>query len=306
MGLKHEIDHWVTSIFGERNPDLIDHLWAVLSLALVPMAWGILSLAFARLRRASSVCLPAGAQYSRIAVGTVNPCKVGAVKATLGKYPEVAGSEPAVVPCAVSSGISEQPLGLEETARGARNRAAAAHTLGLRLEPPAERLLALGIESGLFALDGNHYDVCVVSAFDGTTHHLGLSCAFAIPPAILHHVLEEGRDLSQACNAAGVTSDTRLGEHGGLIGILSDGRLTREAYTVQAIETALFFPVPSLYLPCTFPVPSPGASDRDGPLLRGARRQAGVRRRAAAAERAPSRQEPRLGPGEEVGARPQS
>jgi non-canonical (house-cleaning) NTP pyrophosphatase len=69
---------------------------------------------------------------------------------------------------------------------------------------------------------------------------VGLSCAFQIPPPIMSHV-REGLDLSQACNAAMITNDPKLGDHGGLIGLLSSNRLTRKDYTVQAVETALFF-----------------------------------------------------------------
>ena len=136
------------------------------------------------------------------------------------------------------------------TARGAKNRglrraAALPSSRRPRLWPRrrrAARILGLGIESGLFQLDGATFDVCVVSAFDGQSHHLGLSCAFEIPKPILRHVLGPERcDLSQACNRSGITSDPKLGEHGGLIGLLSSSRLTREAYTLQAISTAVFF-----------------------------------------------------------------
>ena len=61
-------------------------------------------------------------------------------------------------------------------------------------------------------------------------------------PQILRHVLGPERcDLSQACNRSGITSDPKLGEHGGLIAILSAERVTRLDYTVQAITMALFF-----------------------------------------------------------------
>lgn len=36
-----------------------------------------------------------------------------------------------------------------------------------------------------------------MSAFDGIRHHLGLSCAFEIPSAILSFVFEDKLDLSQ-------------------------------------------------------------------------------------------------------------
>jgi non-canonical (house-cleaning) NTP pyrophosphatase len=38
-----------------------------------------------------------------------------------------------------------------------------------------------------------------------------------------------------------ITTDPKIGEHGGLIGLLSSSRITREEYTVQALNTALFF-----------------------------------------------------------------
>ena len=73
-----------------------------------------------------------------------------------------------------------------------------------------------------------------------------MSCAFEIPKAIMTHVLgtaaeggSPGMDLAKACNASGITSDPRLGENGGLIGILTRDRVTRGAYTRQAISMAL-------------------------------------------------------------------
>jgi len=209
--------------------------------------------------------------FGAVAVGTTNPCKLSAVRAALARYPEVAAArgtgtgaetERGWSAHKVASGVSEQPMSLEETARGARNRAAAAHAAAVEMHAGARvpraggsattsaaaadgPVLALGIESGLFALeyDGRrrYYDVCVVSAYDGARHHLGLSCAFEIPQPILRHVLEEGMDLSQACNVSAITTDPKIGEHGGLIGLLSSSRITREEYTVQALNTALFF-----------------------------------------------------------------
>ena len=47
------------------------------------------------------------------------------------------------------------------------------------------------------------FDVCVTMATrDGETFNMGMSCAFEIPPGVMRFV-HEGKDLSQACNAAG-------------------------------------------------------------------------------------------------------
>ena len=185
------------------------------------------------------------AAFGAVAIGTTNACKVAAARRALAMYPEVyAGTPRTLYQYSVPSGVDDQPIGMEVTARGARNRAYEAyHHERHRASVGAmhARLLGVGIESGLFALDGRYYDVCIVSAYDGTTHHYGLSCAFQIPPRILKYVTNHGKDLSQACRLSGISSDPKLGEHGGLIGLLSSNRLTREDYTLQALETALFF-----------------------------------------------------------------
>jgi len=184
---------------------------------------------------------PSAGLYSRVGVGTLNPCKLGAVRHALALYPEVGGLSAQVVPCAVGSGVSEQPMGLDETSRGAKQRASAAHAAAAA-EGGGGLVLGVGIESGLFELDGAYFDVCVVSAYDGSAHHLGLSCAFEVPPAVARALFSKaGMDLSKASNDAGVSSDPKLGEHGGLIGCLSGMAITREEYTVQAVRTALFF-----------------------------------------------------------------
>ena len=59
---------------------------------------------------------------------------------------------------------------LEETKRGAKNRANAARRAAMHDDDRRGPLLGIGIESGLFALDGKHLDVCVVAAYDGQRH----------------------------------------------------------------------------------------------------------------------------------------
>ena len=48
-------------------------------------------------------------------------------------------------------------------------------------------------------------------------------------------------EMAVACNRAGISSDPRIGEHAGLIGVLSRNRTTRADYTLQAVEMALVF-----------------------------------------------------------------
>ena len=79
------------------------------------------------------------------------------------------------------------------------------------------------------------------STTDGINFNQGMSCAFEIPPGVVKFVVENGMDLSQASNAAGLTTNPRLGEAEGLIGILSQGRVTRQQYTEQAVQMSLMF-----------------------------------------------------------------
>jgi len=186
-----------------------------------------------------------------IVCGSKNPCKIAAVEQAVAQYKGVRG----VVSYAAMSGVPDQPIGLSTIIRGAQNRAIAA------FKKAAAADISLGIESGLFSLqDPNYsennedsssknkkesvhqhqlYDICIVSAFDGHQHHLGLSCAFEIPAHVRRQVVDNGLDLSAAANASGLSSDPYIGQNEGLISILTRRRLTRKEYTIQAIHMAL-------------------------------------------------------------------
>ena len=190
-------------------------------------------------------------RFDRVAVGSANPCKLDAVARVLETHALLAAPA-AITGHAVSSGVRDQPMGLGMTVHGAYNRAEAALK---GVDAPGapgvsiERRLAVGIESGLFELDtvrgaAHHLDVCVACvlsvAADGTNRcSYGLSCAFPIPPALMRLVIDGGLELSAACVASQITDDARIGERGGLIGVLTDGRVTRGDYTAQAVEMAL-------------------------------------------------------------------
>ena len=60
----------------------------------------------------------------RIHVGSTNEVKVGAVREVSAEYPCIAGAE--IVGVEAASGVADQPKTLDETIRGAINRAKAA------------------------------------------------------------------------------------------------------------------------------------------------------------------------------------
>lgn len=169
-----------------------------------------------------------------IAIGTTNPIKIQAVEEVLRNYLQFQQAN--IQSFSAPSEISEQPLSLEETILGAKNRARNA------FNACSSCSYSFGIESGLFEANGTatgYLEACICCIYDGTNFYTGLSCGFEIPPHILSLVLDKKRDLSQACYESGITSNAKLGASEGLIGLLSGGRITRKEYTKQCITTAL-------------------------------------------------------------------
>ncbi|MBN2566861.1 inosine/xanthosine triphosphatase [Candidatus Woesearchaeota archaeon] len=169
----------------------------------------------------------------RIAVGSRNPAKLEAVRESLQGYPALRDAE--VVGVVVGSDVSEQPMSLDETMRGAMNRAEKAFALG----PCA---LAVGIESGLVHIPNTksgYMNVGVVSFFDGKRHHLGLGPGFEYPPDVIRLVLKDGIDINQAYFRLGLSGKEKVGSEEGAIGLLTKGRLPRKEYVKIAVMMAL-------------------------------------------------------------------
>lgn len=169
----------------------------------------------------------------KIAIGSTNPVKVQALEEALQGSHLFPKSQ--VHSCNVPSGISPQPMSLEETIQGAKNRAKNAFG-------SSSPHLAFGIESGLCQAPGTksgYLEACVCCIYNGTHYHTGLSCGFEVPPQLLTLILEHKMELAQACFHSGVSSNPNLGAAEGLIGLLTKGRITRKEYTKQAILMAL-------------------------------------------------------------------
>lgn len=169
-----------------------------------------------------------------LAVGSTNAPKVQAVQEVLKDYHFLANAR--IVPVGVQSGVSNQPLSLEETILGAKNRAAKS------FQECEGCHLSFGIESGLMQATGSQtgfLNVCVCSIYNGKNHHIGLSTGFEVPLPILKLVLGKKMDLNQACYHAGITQKEQVGAEEGLIGILTNGRVGRQQYSKECIVTAL-------------------------------------------------------------------
>jgi inosine/xanthosine triphosphatase len=167
-----------------------------------------------------------------IVVGSTNKAKVEAVQEIIRDYPHLALAQ--VRGLGTISGVSDQPKSLLETITGAMNRS---HSVYDGAD------YSIGIESGLMEVPhskSGYMDICVCAIYDGTEFHLGISSAWEFPdPKVTALMIEEGLDMSQAINKAGLTTNLNIGTEEGAIGILTKGRIDRKEYTKQALRTAL-------------------------------------------------------------------
>ena len=168
----------------------------------------------------------------KIKIGTKNKAKVESVVEIIREYPHLANSE--VEGVDVSSGVSDQPLSLEETINGAINRAKNSFD---------DCDYGIGLESGWMSVPktkSGYMDVCVCAIYDGKECHLGLSSAWEFPnKEVTNLIIKEGLDTTQAINKAGMTTNENIGSEEGAVGLLTKGRMTRKEYTKQALRTAL-------------------------------------------------------------------
>lgn len=167
----------------------------------------------------------------KITVASKNPQKVNAVKEIITDYPLL--KDAVVLSVSVPSGVSEQPLSLDELIRGAINRAKAAFN---------DTDLSIGLESGFMNVPYTKtgmMDLCACAIYDGKEIHLGLSSAFEAPIKVAKLIKEKGMTFGEAVKEAELTAHPNVGYEEGAIGILTNGRLTRLSYTKQAVVTAL-------------------------------------------------------------------
>ena len=164
----------------------------------------------------------------KIFVGSKNLNKVDAVKEIILDYNFLKGLE--VFGKEVSSQVSDQPISIEETIKGAKNRA---------LNSYEDGSYSFGLEDGLMRieeLESKYLNVCVCAIYNGKSFYIGFSSAFENPKEIIDIILNENVDMGEAYKKLG---HENLGLREGAIGLLTKGRLNRKEYTKQAIRTAL-------------------------------------------------------------------
>jgi inosine/xanthosine triphosphatase len=167
----------------------------------------------------------------KIGVGSKNETKVNAVKELLADYPMFKNAE--IIPIAVKVEQFGHPKNLEETVRGAVDRAQQAYV---------GNDYGIGIEGGLMIVPqtkSGYMEVAACAIFDGKQIHLGLSQACEWPKGVTEAILHKGLDGSQAMKVLGHTQHEKLGEKEGMIGIYSKGRTNRTEFNKGALMMAL-------------------------------------------------------------------
>ena len=170
----------------------------------------------------------------RVCVGSTNENKINAVRETIRNYDFLAGAD--VVAANVNSGVAEQPKSINETIRGAMNRAKAAFS------SCKDCNYGFGLEDGLMEVANTKTDYMNVGAcaiYDGKNFHIGLSSAYEYPHEVTRLVVEEGLDINQAFFKAGLTKNPKIGNAEGAVSILTHGRVNRKEYAKQSIVMAL-------------------------------------------------------------------
>jgi inosine/xanthosine triphosphatase len=162
-----------------------------------------------------------------IAVGSTNPVKLGAVRAVLGAAAPLAKIEA----IAVASTVPDQPVGDDETIRGAVARATAARAaLGAEL--------GVGIEGGVVEQPDGTMRTCAWAAVVDAHGRTGVggSLSMTLPSAVAA-MIREGIELGVAMDRLVGAHDTKRGR--GAVGILTAGLVDRQRAYEAIVAYAL-------------------------------------------------------------------
>jgi inosine/xanthosine triphosphatase len=162
-----------------------------------------------------------------VAVGTKNPAKVEGIRLGFAKYfPDVQ-----LRPVDSAAVAKAQPRGLDEMAAGATARAKFALS-------KVGGDFGVGVEAGIFSVGDVFFDNQVAAVADPSGKvSLGHSAGFPLPRADIEKLFEEGKELERW--AEKVSGIDEVGDKGGLIHFLTNGKMSRTDLTEQCVVTAL-------------------------------------------------------------------
>lgn len=162
----------------------------------------------------------------KIAIGSTNPVKQQASIAVLSiQFPDAMFET-----VSVDSGVSDQPMGDEETRRGAMNRAHAALQV-------LQADMAVGLEGGVQETEFGMF-TCAWCAIVDVKSQIGVGGSSCIQlPQLVADDVRQGDELGVAMDRFSGDTNTKHGL--GAIGVLTDGLLTRQSAYEHLIKLAL-------------------------------------------------------------------
>ena len=186
-----------------------------------------------------------------ISIGTRSQPKISAICSAFSRYPELCFHESDVLQFVILpankrgtaqgnsidqvSKISCNPLTLEETIAGARNRAYEAYQHCVKQYGVCN--YGVGIEAGLFPAQGvetGYLDTSICAIYDGSRYAVGGSPVFEYPDAVMKRILN-GEEPGLITDFFGETAKGRAG----VIGPLTAGRICRDEFDQYAVMMAL-------------------------------------------------------------------
>ena len=163
----------------------------------------------------------------RVAVGSTNPVKLAAARAVVTRLAPDAIVEAVAVP----SGVPDQPLGDEETIRGALARAR-----GAREKLDAD--FGVGLEGGVVEISDGTMRTCAWAAVVSRSGRHGVGGSLAMPlPESVAEMIRGGMELGHAMDK--LTGLTKTKHGAGAVGILTAGLVDRQAAYEVLVAYAL-------------------------------------------------------------------
>jgi inosine/xanthosine triphosphatase len=183
-----------------------------------------------------------------VAVGSGNPAKVESVRLAMqDAFPD---AELTMFPFAVASGVSDQPIGEEETRRGAGNRAVGARDAYAKEHGGAAPDFAVGLEGGCgpegtSKSPGGHpllscfayMAICGATQAAGAEPSFSRTASFTLPYKVTDLMQAEGLELGDADDK--IFSRVNSKQGAGTVGILTNMIIDRAQYYRHALAFAL-------------------------------------------------------------------
>ncbi|HEU0051003.1 MAG TPA: inosine/xanthosine triphosphatase [Patescibacteria group bacterium] len=170
----------------------------------------------------------------QIAVGSSSPHKIDAVQQAASKFFTACG----ISNCPAKSGVGIQPIGLEETLKGAQNRALAA----AQKFPNA---ICVGIESGIVKMGLHWFDIAVVVVRRHETESVSVSAGIRLPDECVSEAIQRGLERT---TVGSVVAEFYHGDETDPHTRLSRGKVTR----MQTLTEAVFLAFSQIKFPVGF------------------------------------------------------